>query len=274
MVLERLDDLRVAELEQAAALLDDRDLAAERGEHRRVLDADHAGADDDAASSGSQSRPGCRRSRGRGGRRTRRSPAAPGACRRRSRSSRRLTPSAPRPTRRDARACAGRRSGAWPFRSSDVVARELGADDVDLALRRRAACGGRGRATDLVLDAVALAVDAALAHAGQVERRPRAASSTGSCRCSCRRRRPSRGARRGDAPAELGGLDRGLLAGGAGADHHEVVVVGHALRNRPAVGWLDGGLRPHRRHLRGDPPPRSPDRRSRSGGRSAARGRS
>ncbi len=47
VVLQRLDDLRVAELEQALALLDDRDARAERREHRRVLDADHAGADHD-----------------------------------------------------------------------------------------------------------------------------------------------------------------------------------------------------------------------------------
>ena len=47
VVLERLGDLVVAEVEQAVALLDHGDLGAERGEHRRVLDADHAAADDD-----------------------------------------------------------------------------------------------------------------------------------------------------------------------------------------------------------------------------------
>ncbi len=36
--------------------------------------------------------------------------------------------------------------------------------------------------------------------------------------------------------------------------------------NRPAVGWLDGGLRPDRHHICEDPPPRSPDRRSDPGG--------
>ena len=44
--LQRLDDLRVAELQHVVALLDHRDLGAERGEHRGVLDADDAGADD------------------------------------------------------------------------------------------------------------------------------------------------------------------------------------------------------------------------------------
>ena len=44
VVLERLDDLHVAELEHPLALLDHGDLGAEGGEHGRVLDADHAGA--------------------------------------------------------------------------------------------------------------------------------------------------------------------------------------------------------------------------------------
>ena len=43
--LQRLDDLGIAEVQHGVALLDDGDLGAERGEHRRVLDADHAGAD-------------------------------------------------------------------------------------------------------------------------------------------------------------------------------------------------------------------------------------
>ena len=46
-VLERLADLVVEEAQDAIALVDDRDLGAERAEHRCVLDADHAGADDD-----------------------------------------------------------------------------------------------------------------------------------------------------------------------------------------------------------------------------------
>ena len=46
-VLEGLADLAVEEVEHAVALVDHRDLRPERAEHRRVLDADHAGADDD-----------------------------------------------------------------------------------------------------------------------------------------------------------------------------------------------------------------------------------
>ncbi len=42
---QRLDDLGVAEVQHRVALLDHGDLGAERGEHRRVLDADDAGAD-------------------------------------------------------------------------------------------------------------------------------------------------------------------------------------------------------------------------------------
>ncbi len=44
MELQRLDDLGIAELQHVLALLDDGHLGAQRGEHRRVLDADHAGA--------------------------------------------------------------------------------------------------------------------------------------------------------------------------------------------------------------------------------------
>ena len=47
VVLQRLDDLEVAELEHPVAPLDHGHLGAERGEHRRVLDADDAGPDDD-----------------------------------------------------------------------------------------------------------------------------------------------------------------------------------------------------------------------------------
>ena len=46
LVNQLVDDLGVDELERPVAPVDDRDLDAERGEHRRVLDADHAGADD------------------------------------------------------------------------------------------------------------------------------------------------------------------------------------------------------------------------------------
>ena len=42
---QRLDDLGVAEVQHVLPLLDDGDLGAQRGEHRRVLDADDAGAD-------------------------------------------------------------------------------------------------------------------------------------------------------------------------------------------------------------------------------------
>ena len=46
LVNQLVDDLGVDELERPVALVDDRDFHAERREHRRVLDADHAGADD------------------------------------------------------------------------------------------------------------------------------------------------------------------------------------------------------------------------------------
>ena len=45
--LQRLDDLRVDEVDHAVAAFHDRDPGAERGEHGGVLDADDPGADDD-----------------------------------------------------------------------------------------------------------------------------------------------------------------------------------------------------------------------------------
>ncbi len=46
MVLERFDDFDVAELEHPVALLHDRHLGAQGGEHGRVLDSDHSRAGD------------------------------------------------------------------------------------------------------------------------------------------------------------------------------------------------------------------------------------
>ena len=43
--LQRLDDLLVTKVEHPVALLDDRDLGAERGKDRRVLDANDTGTD-------------------------------------------------------------------------------------------------------------------------------------------------------------------------------------------------------------------------------------
>ena len=43
--LKGLDDLGITEVKHGVALFDDGHLGAQRGEHRRVLDADHTGAD-------------------------------------------------------------------------------------------------------------------------------------------------------------------------------------------------------------------------------------
>src|SRR5262249_2650010 len=106
-----------------------------------------------------------------------------------------------------------------------VVARELVADDVGLTL----ADPGRARAQvvhrDVALDAVALTVDRALAEAREVEHglaqrlggdRPREdAAATELLALDDRR-----------TAAELGGLDRRLLASRAGADGEQVEVRG------------------------------------------------
>jgi hypothetical protein len=113
-----------------------------------------------------------------------------------------------------------------------VVSRELRADDVDVALDHVLRAVEDVVRGDVLLDAIALAVDAALAHAGQVDdglaqrlRRDRAR-----VRADAADHLAPVDVR--DAPAQLRGLNRRLLPAGPGTDHDEVVVIGHAPGNR------------------------------------------
>ena len=62
LVNQLVDDLGVDELERSVALVDDRHLDAERREHRRVFDADDAGADHGERSREALAAGRCRRS--------------------------------------------------------------------------------------------------------------------------------------------------------------------------------------------------------------------
>ena len=153
----------------ARPLLDDGDLGAERGEHRRVLDADHAGAD--------------HHHRGRhlvhaqdligvddrlavevDGRRPRRL----GADRDDDLVGAELVLVAV-VVDDDDRVRVDELRGADEQR--DVVARELVADDVDLPVDHMRRPGGQVGDRDVLLDPVGLAVQLALGQAGQVEHR-------------------------------------------------------------------------------------------------------
>ena len=235
MVLERLDDLGVAELEQPPALLDDRHLGAERGEHRGVLDADHAGADDHQRGRDPARGRGCRRSRGRCGRRTRRRRPGRARCRRRSRSCWPVTTRSLAAVAAVDDSVCGSTKRAVAGEHRHLVAAQLAADDVDLALDRRAGCAqNRSSLVMSLLDAVGSG------------RRCRAGSCRSGRATASRsvfdgivpvfvHTPPTMSPRSidGDAPAELGGLDRGPLPCRAGADHEQVVVVRHLGGYRP-----------------------------------------
>ena len=171
VVAKRLGDLVVAEVEQVGPRIDDRHLGAERREHRRELDADHARSDDHdrvrqlpqaqhdvvavehrRAVEGDLGRMG--RLRARREHDVLRGEPPLGAVR--------------APRRR--RVC-GSTSRRRALDHRHVVPQQLVADDVALALDHLAHAQRDVVDRDLVLQAVALAVDRALVEPGQVEDR-------------------------------------------------------------------------------------------------------
>ena len=132
------------------------------------------------------------------------------------------------------------RKRAAPSKIVNVVARELVADDVRLAMLTSADARAQVVHRDVVLDAIALPVDRPLHEAGQVEHR--LAQRLG-------RDRPAEDAAAaellvlddGAAAAELGGLDRGLLTRRPAADRQEVEMRRRARpaakRSREPVVW-------------------------------------
>jgi hypothetical protein len=109
----------------------------------------------------------------------------------------------------------------------DVVSAELAAHHVDLALHDVLDAREHVLARDVVLDAVALPVDAALAHAGQED--DGLAERLGGDGAGVRTHPAERLAAVDDGHplAQLGSLDRRLLAAGAGSDHEQVIVELH-----------------------------------------------
>ena len=223
VVLERLDDLEIAELQHPLALLDDRHLRAQRGEHRGVLDADHAGARhqhrprdplqvQDAV--GIDDRPVVEGHAG--------GPGRLGA----GRDHEVLGADLAQPVVAvvDLYAVrAGESPGAGEDR--DAVPGQLAADDIALPADHVLGPGGQVGDGDLVLEPVGLPVHLPLVEAGQVEHR--LAEGLGRDRAGVQAH-PAEHARPlddGDLAIQLGRGDRSLLAAGPGSDNDEVEFV-------------------------------------------------
>ncbi|MCO5546658.1 hypothetical protein L7F22_000092 [Adiantum nelumboides] len=242
--LQRLHDLRVAEPEHRVPLLHHGHPRAERGEHRRVLDADHPGADDDHRVRdpaqlqhlvGVDDVLAVERDGVRAGR------AGPGRDDE-VRGGDLVVVTPPRPLDDDGvRVGEARRPG----QDVDVVAHQLVAHHLDLTADH--VLGARQQVSygDLGLDPVAGPVHLPLGEPGQVEdglaqglRRDRAGVDADPAHhvAAVGHRHPL---------PELRRRDRGLLPTRPGADHHQVVVVGgvsRAVGASPFVGEEVRGL--------------------------------
>ena len=229
MVLQRLDDLRVDEREEAGLALDHRHAYADRREDRRVLDADHAGADDrhrrrDALELEDAVR-------------VEHGAAVEVDVRRLHR--RRADGDHDLLCGHAAIAALGaevervlvdepRRSG----QQIDVVARKLVADHLGLAVDHAPGAPEQVLDRDLVLDPVGVAVHILLQQPGQVERGR--AKRLGRQRARVRTDAADEVRPLDDRHAmpELGGLDCGSLARRAAADGEQFVVVCHVHLTR------------------------------------------
>jgi hypothetical protein len=222
VVLEPFDDLRVAEVEEAGTLLDDGRLRSQRGEHRRVLDADDAGAHDhhrgrDAPQPQQTVGVEDRAVVELDGRRPRGASAGGDHDP--------LGGETPLLAPRHEDRVRIEEAGA-PGNDLDVVAEQLVPDDVDLTLDDLLRPVAEILHCDLLLHPVALAVRRPLAHAGQVDdrlaerlRRDRPPVDRHAAELAPLDHR--------DAMAQLRPLDGGSLPGGAGSDDQKLVVVVH-----------------------------------------------
>ena len=225
MVLQRLDYLSVAELEHARPLLDDRDLRAERREHRGVLDPDHTCADDDEGAGDSlQAQQAVRVDDRQPVEVDRHGMSRLGAY-----------------GNDDVRGADAPRSAAVAVHGQDVlvdesrrslqqldmVSLQLVADDVDLASDDAVRPLAEVLHRDVGLDPVALAVHLPLAHAGQVD--DCFSERLGRDRSGVHAHAADHGAAldHGHCSSELRRLDSRALTGRAGPDHDEVDVVAH-----------------------------------------------
>jgi hypothetical protein len=222
--LERLHDLRVAEVQHLWPLLHDRDAGAERGEHGGVLDADHPCPDDDERCGHAlqaQHRVGVEH---------------PLIVELDLGWTGRLRAGGDDDVlRRDDLEIAARLTldghGVRVLEPGDaaedvhVVAQELVADHLDLAADHMLCARQQVLDRDLALDAIAHAVQVPLGEPGEVE--DCLAQRLGRDRAGVDADAAHHVAPLGDghAFAQLGCGDRCLLAAGPGADHQQVVVI-------------------------------------------------
>jgi hypothetical protein len=233
VVLERLDDFLVAELEHTVALLHHGDLAAEGGEHGRVLHADHARADDhhrarhlvqvdDAV--GVDDRLFVEGHAGRPGR------AGAGGDDDVVRGD--LAGTAAEVVDLDA---VRADEVAHALDDRDPVAGELAAHHVVLPADHMGDPRGQVGDGDVVLDPVRLAVDLALPRPGQVENRLAQRLGRDRARVDAHPAHHLGALYQGHAPVQLRGRDGRPLPAGPGADYKQVVVI-HAF-SLTAHGW-------------------------------------
>ena len=264
--LERLDDLRVAEFQHVVALLHDGDLGAQRGEHRGVLDADDAGANhhhrrrqglqvEDAV--GVQHPVFVELDAGRAGR------LGAGGD-------------------HDVLAADGRALAAGGVLDQDgvrvdepavaldqidAVAHQLRPHHVLLLADDVCGAGQQVGGGDLLLDAVAGAVQLALAHAGEVDDRLAQRLGRNGSGVHANTAQHPAALDDGDRLAELCRRDRGLLAARTRTDDDEVVLHHgtHGKRSTPVRAISHADSRQYRMNkcIRGapDPPDRRPVRR-------------
>ena len=240
--------LVVDEFQQPRARFDQRDLHADRREHAGVFGADHSAADDDHARGQLGEREQFVAVDHAAGRRTGRSPAGPARCRRRSGRARPRDFDRCHRPRCDAEGVRiderwrRRRASSTPLRSiwlrmtSTSVSHHVLAA-VEQVVHR-----------DVLLDGVAVAVDRALAQAGQVQHGFADGLGGDGAGVDADAADAVDALDERDALAELGGVERRLLPGGAGTDDHQIVMrMTHNVFEKRMSGF-----RLYRMYRRGD----------------------
>ena len=237
-----LDHLGVDEVQDRRPGLDDRDLDVERGDHRGVLEADDARADDDEVPGEGLAREELIRV------------DDPLAVERHRRAVRRpraagdedvLAVQDGRPVGRVH--LDGVRIGELrpAMHGRDVVARELRAHDLHLLGHDLLDAEGEVRDRDLAVDRVVLAVEGLLQEPGEVHDRFAERLGRDRARVQADAADHLLAVDHGDLLPELGGGDRGLLTGRTGSDDDEIVggriQRGKLLTMRVKATWSGSG---------------------------------
>ena len=228
-------------------------LVPRRREHRRVLDADHPGADDhhrgrnglEIQDAVGVEYPGIVEFDARG-------PQGLGARREDDEAPANGDALGPARVLDLQRVCVGE-AGVSDV-ELDAVAHQLGADDVDLLADDVLSAGQEVGGGDLLLDAIARAVQLALAHPRQIDDR-----------LAERLRRDGSGVHAyatehqaafddGDRLAEFRSRDRGLLTAGTGPDDDEVVFLHGSHEEQVYAASADPACRARQHHVNDGPP--------------------